>query len=136
MSGAENTQTSDPMMHGAQIGARVPIGSSTLTLAAHYYDLSASQGRLCRRRRSSTASANGNTTIGTAPTIGLAFDYEVIDVLVAVQHARSAACRCSCGAKYAQNQDPDDLDTAWAAGVLFGRASNYAHLGSRARCTR
>jgi hypothetical protein len=25
----------------------------------------------------------------------------------------------------AQNRDPDDLDTAWAAGVLFGKASNY-----------
>ena len=40
------------MMHGAQIGARLPIGASTLTLAAHYYDLSASQGRPCRRLRS------------------------------------------------------------------------------------
>ena len=45
ISGAENTLTSDAMMHGAQVGARLPFGSSTLTLAAHYYDLSASQGR-------------------------------------------------------------------------------------------
>ena len=33
------------MMHGLQIGARVPLGAATLTLAAHYYDLSASQDR-------------------------------------------------------------------------------------------
>jgi hypothetical protein len=25
----------------------------------------------------------------------------------------------------AKNQDPDDLDTAWSAGVMLGKASNY-----------
>src|SRR4029453_6934678 len=31
VSGAENTVTSDPMMQGAQVGVRLPIGGSTLT---------------------------------------------------------------------------------------------------------
>ena len=26
---------------------------------------------------------------------------------------------------YAENQDPDDMNTAWSAGVLLGKASNY-----------
>jgi uncharacterized protein (UPF0335 family) len=122
VSGAENTQTSDPMMHGLQIGARVPVGSATLTLAAHYYDLSSSQGRLAGAPFFNGA-ANGNTTIGTAPNIGLAFDYEVIDALV--QYETTIGSRpLQVWGEYANNQDPDDLNTAWSAGVLFGRASN------------
>ena len=45
VSGAETALTSDAMMHGAQLGVRLPFGASTLTLAAHYYDLSAVAGR-------------------------------------------------------------------------------------------
>ncbi len=123
ISGAETTQTSDPMMHGAQIGARVPFGSSTLTLAAHYYDLSASQGRLGTQAPLFGGAANGNTTIGTAPNIGLAFDYEVIDGLVQFDTTLGGRPFQLWG-EYATNQDPDDLNTAWSAGVLFGRAQN------------
>lgn len=123
VSGAETAQTSDPMMHGAQIGARVPIGGSTLTLAAHYYDLSASVGRVVPAAPLFAGSANGNTTIGTAPAIGLAFDYEVIDALL--QFDTTLGGRpLQLWAEAAQNQDPDELETAWSAGVLYGRASN------------
>jgi uncharacterized protein (UPF0335 family) len=123
VSGAENTQTSDPMMHGLQIGARVPVGGSTLTLAAHYYDLSSAQGRLGSAAPLFGGSANGNTTIGTAPSIGLAFDYEVIDALI--QYETTVGSRpLQVWGEYATNQDPDDLESAWSAGLLFGRASN------------
>lgn len=121
VSGAETALTSDAMMHGAQIGARLPIGGSTLTLAAHYYDLSAAQGRVPAPLFG--GNANGNTTIGTAPNIALAFDYEVADLLL--QFDTTLGGRpLQLWAEAAQNQDPDDLDTAWSAGVLFGRASN------------
>jgi hypothetical protein len=123
VSGAENTQTSDPMMHGLQIGARVPVGGSTLTLAAHYYDLSSSQGRLVPAAPIFGGNANGNTTIGTAPNIGLAFDYEVIDALIQYDTTLGGLPLQLWG-EYASNQDPEDLDTAWSAGVLYGRASN------------
>ncbi len=132
VSGAENTQTSDPMMHGAQIGARLPFGSSTLTLAAHYYDLSASQGRIVGAPLFGGV-ANGNTTIGTAPNIALLNNYEVIDLLV--QYDTVLGGRpFQLWAEAAQNQDPsgivpgttlaNDLDTAYSAGFLFGRAQN------------
>jgi hypothetical protein len=123
ISGAENAQTSDPMMHGAQIGARVPIGGSTLTLAAHYYDLSSSQGRLVPAAPIFAGSANGNTTIGTAPNIGLAFDYEVANVLVQLD-TTLGSMPLQLWAEAAQNQDPDENETAVTGGVMFGRASN------------
>jgi hypothetical protein len=121
LSGAQTALTSDSMMHGAQIGARLPVGGSTLTLAAHYYDLSASQGRVPGPFFGNNA--NGNTTIGTAPNIALLNDYEVIDALVQYDTV-VGGLPFQVWAEAAQNQDPDDLDTAWSAGLLFGRASN------------
>jgi cell division protein FtsB len=122
ISGAETAVTADTMMHGLQIGARLPIGSATLMLAAHYYDLSAAQGRA----PFFAANANGNTTInvGTPPTAVLLNDYEVIN-LSAEFNTMIGALPLQIWADAAQNQDPDDLETAWTAGVLFGKAGNY-----------
>ncbi len=121
ISGAETGLTSDPMMHGVQVGAKMPLGGSTLTAALHYYDLSASQGRL--PAPIFNGSANGNSTIGTAPDIALAFDYEVLDVLLQLDTTLGST-PFQAWVEAAQNQDPDDLDTAFSGGVLFGRASN------------
>jgi hypothetical protein len=122
VSGAENTQTSDPMMHGVQIGARLPVASSTLTLAAHYYDLSASKGPRPGAPLFGGA-ANGNTTITVGTNTGLAFDYEVIDGLIQFDTTLGSRPFQVWG-EYANNQGPDDLNTAWSAGLLFGRAQN------------
>ncbi|MBL8271801.1 putative porin [Steroidobacter sp.] len=121
-SGLETTRTADTMLHGLQIGTRLPIGSSTLMLAAHYYDLSAGQGRAPFYN----SSANGNTTVnvGTPATAVLLNDYEVIN-LSAEFNTQIGALPLQIWADVAQNQDPSDLDTAWSAGVLLGKASNY-----------
>ena len=121
VSGAESTLTSDAMMHGAQIGVKLPMGGSTLTLAGHYYDLSAAQGRV--PAPIFNGSANGNTTVGAAPNIALAFDYEVIDVMAQFD-TTLGSLPFQVWAEAAQNQDPDDNDTAVSGGFLFGRASN------------
>jgi cell division protein FtsB len=121
VSGAENTLTSDAMMHGAQIGVKLPIGGSALTLAAHYYDLSAAQGRV--PAPIFNGNANNNTTIGTAPNIALAFDYEVIDALVQFD-TTLGSLPLQLWAEAAQNQDPDDNETAYSGGLVIGRASN------------
>jgi uncharacterized protein (UPF0335 family) len=121
ISGAENTLTSDTMMHGAQIGLKLPIGGSALTLAAHYYDLSAAQGRIPAPIYN--GNANNNTTIGVAPSIALAFDYEVIDALVQFD-TTLGSLPLQLWAEAAQNQDPDDNDTAYSGGFMIGRASN------------
>lgn len=123
VSGAENTRTSDPMIHGAQVGARLPVGGSTLTLAAHYYDLSSSQGRLTPAAPLFGGAANGNTTFAVGANTALAFDYEVIDALVQFDTMLGGRPFQVWG-EYANNQDPSDLNTAWSAGLLFGRAQN------------
>ena len=126
ISGPESAVTADTMLRGAQFGARLPIGAATLALAAHYYDLSAGEGRAPFFNNS----ANGNTTInvtsGTPPvtTAVLANDYEVIN-LSAEFNTIIGALPFQLWADLAQNQDADDFDTAWAAGVLFGKAGDY-----------
>jgi Putative porin len=135
VSGLENTTTSDPMLHGAQIGVKLPVGASTLTAALHYYDLSSGQFRspfyVAPGATLGTGNANNNTTC--VPTIPgcpaaaapiLAFDYQVANLGLQFD-TTFGALPVMFWADFAQNQDPDDLETAWAAGALFGRASNY-----------
>jgi hypothetical protein len=134
VSGAENTLTSDPMMQGAQLGVRLPIGGSTLTLAAHYYDLSSAQGRVAPAAPFFNANANNNTTIGTGATLALLNDYEVFDVMAQLD-TTLGSLPFQVWVEAAQNQSPsgfvppantiaNDQDTAYSAGFLFGRASN------------
>lgn len=128
-SGAENTRTADTMLHGLQIGTRLPIGNNTLLLAAHYYDLSAAEGRSpFYNGATNQNNANGNTVIDTDPTAAnnfvLVYDYQVIN-LSAEFNTLLGQLPLQIWADAAQNQDADDLDTAWSAGVLFGKASNY-----------
>lgn len=118
-SGAENTRTADTMLHGLQLGMRMPIGASNLMLAAHYYDLSAAVGR----SPFYNANANNNTTVTVGTTPVLVYDYEVIDVS-AEFNTMFGTLPFQVWADAAQNQDPSDEDTAWAVGLLFGKASN------------
>ena len=121
ISGAETTRTADTMLFGGQVGARIPLGASTLTITGNYYDLAAGQGRA----PFFNAVANGNTTVnvGTPPTAVLLNDYQVFG-LSGQFDTMLGSLPLQVWADFAQNQDPDDLDTAWAAGVLFGKASN------------
>jgi hypothetical protein len=131
VSGAETGLTSDPMMHGAQFGVKMPMGSGAFTAALHYYDLSASQGRIPGPFYNSNA--NGNTTIGSGTDIGLLNDYEVFDVLVQYDGVLGTLPFQVWG-EAAQNQDPsgtladgvtpNDQDTAWSVGAMFGKAGN------------
>ncbi|HEY0683580.1 MAG TPA: putative porin [Steroidobacter sp.] len=122
-SGPETNLTADTMLHGLQIGTRLPIGQNSLMLAAHYYDLSAGQGRAPFYNGS-----NGNTTdtvvLNGTSTAVLRYDYEVVN-LSAEFNTMFGQTPFQVWADVAQNQDADDLDTAWSAGVLLGKASNY-----------
>jgi len=124
ISGPESVVTADTMLHGLQIGARLPVGDAALTIAAHYYDLSAGQGRA----PFFNGNPNGNSTVevvsgGTTVAV-LANDFRVAN-LGAELSTQLGAVPFQLWADLAQNQDADDLDTAWAAGVLFGKAGNY-----------
>ena len=107
------------MLYGGQIGVKVPIGSSSLTVAAHYYDLSGGVGRAPFY----AGNANGNTTVLAGATPVLVYDYEVID-LMAELNLLLGSTPLQFWMDAAQNRDPDDHDTAWAAGVLLGKVGN------------
>jgi hypothetical protein len=121
ISGPESTRTSDTMLYGGQIGARLPMGESNLVLAAHYYDLNGGQGRAPFYANN----PSGNTTIpvGTPPTQVLLYDYRVID-LSAEYNMHLGQLPFQVWADVAHNQDPNDLNDAWAAGALLGNASS------------
>ena len=129
-SGPESARTADTLLHGVQVGARMPMGSnSMLMLAAHYYDLSAAVGRSpFYNGGGNVNNANGNTVIDLDPSAGtnavLAYNYEVVN-LSAELNTQLGEVPVQLWADVAQNQDPSDNNDAWAAGVLFGKASNY-----------
>lgn len=127
VSGAESTVTADTFLNGVQVGARLPIGSSTLMLAAHYYDLVGGQGRrgiFWNCTTTSNACSNGNSTTGAAGAGVLKYDFNVLQL--ATQWNTTYAGRpFQAWGQYSKNLDPDDLNTAWAAGVLYGAAANY-----------
>jgi uncharacterized protein (UPF0335 family) len=127
VNGAESTVTADALLNGVQIGARVPVGGSTLMLMAHYYDLVGGQGRrglFWNCTTTSNACANGNSTTGPAGAGVLTYDFNVLQL--ATQWNTTIAGRpFQAWGQYAENLDPSDLNTAWAAGVLYGAAANY-----------
>ncbi|HEY5808119.1 MAG TPA: putative porin [Povalibacter sp.] len=112
------TCSKDVYIFGAQFGARIPIGGSTLVAGVAYSDLQNGQGQ----RPFYNNNANGNTLTG--PLSALAYDFNVIEGF-AEFNMLIGSLPLQFWANYAQNQDPDDLNSAWAAGVLFGKASGY-----------
>lgn len=127
VSGPESTVTADTLLNGVQVGARLPLGSSTLMLAAHYYDLVGGQGRrgiFWNCSTTSNACSNGNSTTGAAGAGVLKYDFNVLQ-LATQWNTTIAGLPFQAWGQYSKNLDPDDLNTAWAAGVLFGAAANY-----------
>ena len=123
-SGPENARTSDTMLFGGQIGARLPLGESNLVLAAHYYDLSAGQGRA--PFFDGDPSGNTTITVGTPPEAVLLYDYRVVDLMAELNTSLGAQwgdLPLQAWADIAQNQDPSRLETAWAAGATLGAAA-------------
>jgi hypothetical protein len=126
VSGPETAVTADSLLSGLQVGGRLPIGRSNLMLAAHYYDLSAGQGRrgiFFNCSSTSNGCANGNSVIGAAGAGVLAYDFRVIELLGEF-NTTLGALPVQLWADFAQNQDPDDFNTAWAAGFLLGKSGN------------
>ena len=124
VSGPENTRTADTMLHGLQLGVRLPIGSNNLMFAGHYYDLSAGKGRSPFYNNSSNGNSTTNIGTAAAPVLVLTNDYEVINVS-AEFNAMLGQLPLTFWADAAQNRDAKDLDTAWSTGVMLGKAGNY-----------
>jgi hypothetical protein len=108
----------DTMMFGGQFGLKLPVGASSLSLAAMYYDLAAAKGR----RPFFNGSSNGNTTIGVGTAAVLANDFRVAS-LSAELNAKLGKLPFQLWADVAQNQAAE-LDTAYMVGAMFGKAAD------------
>ena len=116
ISGAENTRTADTTLYGAQVGARLPVGSNNLTVSAMYYDLAAGKGR----SPFFAGNPNGNTVINTLAGPVLRNDFRVVD-LGAEFTTKFGSYPFTIWADLAQNQGADDNEDAFSAGVQFGK---------------
>lgn len=114
----ERATAADTMVYGGQVGARLPLGDASLMLAVQYSDLSHGQGFQPYYNRLS----NGNSTDDGTPSGRLLYDFNVIE-LAAEFDTRIASLPLQLWANVAQNQDPSDLNLAWGAGFMLGKAS-------------
>jgi len=130
----ERSAEADAMQYGAQVGARLPIGGNNLMLAVHYSQLAKAQGYRpfwnCSASGAAIGSsrtigcANGNTVVGIdQDSATLAYDFKVLE-LAAEWNMTVGSLPLQFWGNWAKNQDPDDLNTAWGAGFLLGKASN------------
>lgn len=119
----ERSSAAESTLTAAQAGWRPALGPGKLTLAGGYFDFHSVQ----HRNPFLNGNANGNTTttvgcIGGATTC-LAFDYDLIEAFA--EYSFPVANRpLAFFADMMNNQAADNgLDTAWALGVNFGKAS-------------
>lgn len=111
-------------MGGFQFGWKPLVGPGRLTLAAGYFDANSVQNRL-----PAYAAANGNTTKNTGCFGGgtgcLASDYDLMEVSAQYDFTAIAGRPLSLYVDYVKNDKAiNNLDTAYSAGVLYGKASD------------
>jgi hypothetical protein len=117
---------SDPTMGLIQAGVRYPLGEgSSLTAAVAYHDHFAVQGR----RPWYLGLPNGNSTVnvpfpaGSGTTVAVSrYDYDVVHAFAQYERRVFGDLPLTAFADFARNADAE-LDTAWAVGLMLGRAS-------------
>jgi Putative porin len=121
----ERAADNDSAMFGGQVGWRPSIGVSRLTLGVGYYDY-----QNVKARNPFFEGPNGNTVrTGAANCKGgvatcLAFDYDELQ-LFGEWSTPVAGRPLAVFADVYQNLEADNgLDTAWSAGVTYGKASD------------
>ncbi len=129
---SERSAASDATLLGGQLGLTGNLGDAKLTGAVGYYDVGSVQGKVTTTSTTIPCTANtaffggpqGNTTVPDgAGCATLANDFNLIDALVQAE-LNIAERPLTLFAHYLQNQEADDLDTAYAAGFTFGKASD------------
>jgi hypothetical protein len=127
----ERSTASDPTVIGAQFGAKLPVGPNLFTAAISYYDVGAVTGKVTAQPTGCTAAANpaffggaqGNTTVTVAGCPRLLNDYNIIQVMGQFD-MKLGSHPLSIFADVVQNQEADDLDTGYSAGVTFNKAGD------------
>ena len=128
---SERSAASDATMLGGQLGMTGSIGSARLTGAIGYYDLGSVEGKVtttnatpCTANPVFFGGPQGNTTVlNGAGCPVLANDFNVIEGLVQADMT-VGKYPLVLFAHYLQNQEAEDLDTAYNAGFALGKAGN------------
>jgi outer membrane murein-binding lipoprotein Lpp len=115
----ERATAADTMIYGGQVGARLPLGDANLMVALQYSDLSHGQGF----RPYFNNQSNGNSTVDGTPGGALLYDFNVIELATEL-NLNVASLPLQLWANVAQNQDPSDLNLAWTAGLMLGKAAS------------
>jgi hypothetical protein len=120
----ERSTSGESTMTGMQAGWKPLLGPGRLTLGASYFDAHSVQNRA-----PSYSAANGNTTKNTGCIGGgtgcLANDYNLMEVFAEYGFTSIGGRPLSLYVDYVKNDKAiNSLDTAYSAGVLYGKASD------------
>jgi hypothetical protein len=120
----ERSAVGESTLFGGQLGWKQALGAASMTLGATYFDFNSVQ----HRNPFFGGSSNGNTTttVGCFPGQSpcLLNDYNLIEVL-AEYSVPVAGHPLTLFADYIKNDAAvNNLDTAYSAGLQYGRASN------------
>ncbi len=125
---SERSTASDATLIGGQVGAAFNIGSAKLTGAVGYYDVGSVQGKITTAGTGCTANPaffggpQGNTTVLVGTCATLANDFNLLEGLLQADFTIGSRPLVLFG-QYLENREAPTLDTFWAGGFTFGRAS-------------
>ena len=109
---SDSNKSNNEFAWGIQGGTKFNLGDASLTAALAYFDFPAK----------GNTPFFGDDFFGNSSVDGLyEFDYEMIEISTDLS-MNLFDMPLSLFADYVQNQDPDDYDTAWLAGVKLGKA--------------
>jgi len=128
---SERSSANDATLLGAQIGMTGNLGAAKLTGAIGYYDVGSVQGEITTTSTTTGCTANsaffggpqGNTTIPVGVCATLAHDFNMLDAILQAEFSLGAQ-PLNLFAHYLQNQEAEDLDSAYALGFTWGKAGN------------
>jgi hypothetical protein len=129
---SERSTANDSTLLGGQVGLTGQLGGAKLTGAIGYYDVGTVRGEVTTLSTSIPCAPNttffggpqGNSSVldgDGCPT--LLYDFNMVEALAQAEFAIGSQ-PFTIFAQYIQNQEADDLDTGYAAGFTFGKASN------------
>ena len=126
---SERSTASDATLLGGQLGLTGNLGAARLTGAVGYYDYGGVEGQIttlatgCVPNSVFFGGPQGNTTVLDGVCATLAYDFNVIEGLVQADMT-IGTLPLTLFAQYLQNQEADELDTAYNAGFALGKAGN------------
>jgi outer membrane murein-binding lipoprotein Lpp len=129
---SERSTASDATLLGGQLGLTGNIGGMKLTGAVGYFDVSSVEGKITTTNTALGCTANtvffggaqGNSTVANgAGCATLLNDFNMVEALAQAEFTVANQPLQFWG-QYIQNNEADELDTGWLAGINWGKASN------------